>query len=183
MVSEYKTTNPELAILGLIAEKSVYGYEVEQIVEQRGMRQWTEIGFSSIYHILNKLKTIGVLSDEVQSTGSRPARRVFRITHAGMRVLQDEIRRRLSSPRAHSSDMDLVLANWMLLPQSEILAGLRAQRQYLALRLELVQAKWQSDRQYASFPPSVNELFDHTCHNLKAEIEWLETCLSRYTEK
>lgn len=183
MISEYRITNPELAVLGLIAEKPVHGYEVEQIVEQRGMRQWTEIGFSSIYHILNKLETAGLLSDEIQSAGSRPARRVFYITSLGMGVLQDEIRRRLSSPRPHSGDMDLVLANWMLLPQAEIIEGLREQRQHLALRLEQVQAKWQSDRQDASFPPHINELFDHTCHNLKAEIEWLEACLSRFAHK
>ena len=182
MISEYKITNPELAILGLIAEKPIHGYEVEQLVESRGMRQWTEIGFSSIYHILNKLAANGLLSSETQATGSRPARRIFHITPHGTKILLDEVRLRLASPRPHSGDMDLAIANWIILPQSEIIAGLRNQHQVLSRRLEQAQAKWKSDRQDAHFPPHVNDLFDHSCHLLKAEIEWLEGCLDRFNQ-
>jgi DNA-binding PadR family transcriptional regulator len=183
MISEYKTTNSELAILGLIAEKPVHGYEVEQIVEQRGMRQWTDIGFSSIYHILNKLEKNGLLRDEIQAAGARPARRIFHLTSLGKDVLLNEIHRRLSSPRVHSSDMDLVLANWMLFPQDVIITGLREQRQYLAQRLEQVRAQWENDLRESNFPLPINELFDHTCHALKTEIEWLDACLHRHTNQ
>ena len=49
-------TNAELAILSLVAEQPRHGYEIENVIEQRGMRAWTEIGFSSIYYILKKLE-------------------------------------------------------------------------------------------------------------------------------
>ena len=49
-------TNAELAILSLIGEKPRHGYDIEQVIEVRGMRDWTEIGFSSIYYILRKLE-------------------------------------------------------------------------------------------------------------------------------
>jgi DNA-binding PadR family transcriptional regulator len=42
-------TNAELAILSLVAEQPRHGYEIEQVIEEREMREWTEIGFSSIY--------------------------------------------------------------------------------------------------------------------------------------
>ena len=48
MTQEYQLTNPECAILGLVAEGPRYGYQIDQIVTARGMRRWTEIGFSSI---------------------------------------------------------------------------------------------------------------------------------------
>ena len=38
-------THAEFAILSLIAEAPRHGYEIEQTIEQRGMRDWTEIGF------------------------------------------------------------------------------------------------------------------------------------------
>ena len=49
-------TNAELAILSLIGESPRHGYEIEQVIEARGMREWTEIGFSSIYYLLKKLE-------------------------------------------------------------------------------------------------------------------------------
>jgi DNA-binding PadR family transcriptional regulator len=37
-----------LTLLGLLAEKPRHGYELEEVIIARGMRDWTEIGFSSI---------------------------------------------------------------------------------------------------------------------------------------
>jgi DNA-binding PadR family transcriptional regulator len=54
-------TNAELAVLSLIAEQPRHGYDIEQIIEARGMRDWTEIGFSSIYYLLNKLEEAGMI--------------------------------------------------------------------------------------------------------------------------
>jgi DNA-binding PadR family transcriptional regulator len=54
-------TNAKLAILSLIAEEPRRGYDIEQIIEARGMREWTEIGFSSIYSLLKKLETAGLV--------------------------------------------------------------------------------------------------------------------------
>ena len=42
-------TDAELAVLSLVAEQPCHGYEIEQVIEARGVREWTEVGFSSIY--------------------------------------------------------------------------------------------------------------------------------------
>ena len=65
-------TNTELAILGLVAEQPKHGYQIEQDIAARGMRDWTEIGFSSIYYVLNKLE-VGRMAG--QRGSSRPERR------------------------------------------------------------------------------------------------------------
>ena len=52
-------TEAELMILGLLAERPRHGYEIEEVIEARGMREWTAIGFSSIYYLLNKLEKGG----------------------------------------------------------------------------------------------------------------------------
>ncbi|HUV26505.1 MAG TPA: PadR family transcriptional regulator, partial [Anaerolineales bacterium] len=59
-------TNAELAILSLIAEQPRHGYDIEQVIEARGMREWTEIGFSSIYYLLNKLEKDGMIESHLQ---------------------------------------------------------------------------------------------------------------------
>ncbi len=43
-------------------ESPMHGYQIEQIIEERGMREWTPIGFSSIYYLLDKMKDKGWLA-------------------------------------------------------------------------------------------------------------------------
>jgi DNA-binding PadR family transcriptional regulator len=43
-----KLTDAELTVLGLVAEVPRHGYELEAIVAERGIREWTALGFSSI---------------------------------------------------------------------------------------------------------------------------------------
>ena len=70
-------TNAELAILSLIAEQPRHGYDIEQVIEARGMREWTEIGFSSIYYLLKKLEKDGLIESQLeQQEGKGPARKV-----------------------------------------------------------------------------------------------------------
>jgi len=106
-------TNVELAILGMVAERPKHGYQLEQDIELRGMRNWTEIGFSSIYYVLNKLEKSGWLVSEAAfepGTGG-PARKVYRLTTSGKAALHEAVRERLAHPRARNGDFELALAN------------------------------------------------------------------------
>ena len=77
-------TDAELAVMSLLAEKPMHGYQIEQIIEERGMREWTNIGFSSIYYILEKLRKIGWLKNVLESgEGKGPARQIFSLTNTG----------------------------------------------------------------------------------------------------
>ncbi|MCY7144283.1 PadR family transcriptional regulator, partial [Streptococcus gordonii] len=46
-----KTSLTEELILGLLAEQPRHGYQIEKLIEDREMRRWTEVGFSSIYYV------------------------------------------------------------------------------------------------------------------------------------
>src|SRR3970040_1003608 len=92
-------TNAELAILGLVLEKPRHGYEIEQVIEARGMREWTEVGFSSIYYILKKLETERLCRSQTErQSGRGPARRVYQITPAGEKAWREATRGALSGP-------------------------------------------------------------------------------------
>lgn len=41
-------TKTEMVILSLEVENPINSYEIDQILQQRGMREWTAIGFSFI---------------------------------------------------------------------------------------------------------------------------------------
>ena len=63
-----RLTDAELLLLGLVAEMPRHGYELDQVIQQRGMREWTQIGFSSIYFVLGKLEKLGLAAANTRST-------------------------------------------------------------------------------------------------------------------
>ena len=40
------TSLTEELILGILAEQPRHGYQIEKLIEERGMRKWTDVGFS-----------------------------------------------------------------------------------------------------------------------------------------
>src|SRR3972149_2439341 len=68
-------TAAELLLLGLVAEMPRHGYELDHVIEQRGMRQWTQIGFSSIYYVLGKLERLALVGGEKPAGGGGGAER------------------------------------------------------------------------------------------------------------
>jgi DNA-binding PadR family transcriptional regulator len=177
MTVSLEMTDVELAILGLIAEGPKYGYQIEGDIEQRGMREWTEIGFSSIYYVLNKLEKQNWLSSEMSVEGNRPARKIYSATPAGIQALRNAVKSCLSQPRLRSGDFDLALANLAVLSKDEIVTGLQSYRAMLVKRLAQVKAKWETDRQLG-LPPHIDRLFEHSVMRVSCELDWVSQYLN-----
>lgn len=199
-------TNTELAVLGLVAERPRHGYLIEQAIEERGFREWTEIGFSSIYYVLNKLEASGWLVSDLNAEplppeqvppeqaasagrGRRrgPARRVYRLTEAGRQVLRDAVWQRLSQPRPRTGDFDLALANLPALNPETVREGLAAYRADLRSRLLGLRAKYAFDKaaaaqQHRPLPPHVDLLFSRSIYLLESEIAWVAAALAAYQD-
>lgn len=73
-------TDAEFAILALVHEQERYGYEIDIVSNERGMHEWTAVGFSSIYYLLNKLAKKGLVSSRLKPAGCGAARKVYQIT-------------------------------------------------------------------------------------------------------
>jgi DNA-binding PadR family transcriptional regulator len=173
-------TNAELAILSLIVEQPRHGYEIEQVIEERGMRDWTEMGFSSIYYLLKKLEREGLLQGQLQQEAVRgPARKVYRITEHGQEVYRASVLDALSAPRRWYSSLLLGLASLPRVPPLEALAALEQYRESLAERLAAVRGRWESQR---PLPSHVEAMFDYSVTMIQAEKTWVEK-LIKETEK
>ena len=178
---ETTLTNSELTILGLVAEEPKYGYQIEQDIIQRGMREWTEVAFSSIYYILNKLEDRALLSSEKRSEGDRPARKVYTLTEQGWQIYREAVRIRLTNPRHRTDDFDLGLANMAALERAELLQAVRANQAALEERINKVRAKYASDGgEQLSLP--AKELFRHSLSIMAAELEWIEGLIERLSK-
>jgi DNA-binding PadR family transcriptional regulator len=171
-------TNAELAVLSLLGEQPRHGYEIESILEERGMRDWTEIGFSSIYYILKKLEGEGWIESRLEpAAGKGPARRVFTITPAGRGAWLEGILSALSEPRRCYSPFQLGLAYLPALPQEQALQALRRYREALAGQRRYVQGRYEASRE--RMPPHVNSMFDLSLTLIESELGWLEAFIRK----
>jgi DNA-binding PadR family transcriptional regulator len=175
-------TNAELAILSLIAEKPRHGYEIEQVIEQREMRNWTEVGFSSIYYLLKKLEEKGAVRGEIEpSRGQGPARRVYSLTPAGYDAYNRATIDALSAPSPPQSAFLLGLSNLMSIPTEEAIQALRQYKRKMTLRAEHLRARW--TRQEYRLPYHIHALFDLSMTLIDAELSWVTSFLHQLEEQ
>jgi len=164
-------TDAELAILTLVAEQPMHGYQIEQVIEQRGMREWTEVGFSSIYYLLKKLGREGLIEGQLEQAERGPARKVYYITPVGEQALRTSMIEALSVPQRQYSRFSLGLGNLPIVPPIEALRALNEYRDTLAARLENLHARWEEQKPLLYF---VDALFNHSETMITAELMWVE---------
>ena len=171
-----KLTNNECVILGLIAEEPCHGYQLEQKINDRGIREWTDIAFSSIYYLLKKLEDYGYCSAETMESSDRPAKNLYHISPAGFQVLSENIQLRLREPQVFSPDIAIALAFAALIDPAIVRKSLEVYRTELQKRYEAVQEKWRADQKYG-LPDSVHALFDRSLKLMHTELVWLDSNL------
>lgn len=160
--------NKETALLGLLIEGPKHAYQLEQDIEARGMREWTEIGFSSIYYLLNKAAEQGWVDARQAPSAQGPPRKVYTLTDQGRGALREAVARRLSAPEPYSGEFDLALAFLPILAAAEVDRALASNLQQLEADLTRVAA-----RRTPGLPPHVDALFSHSLNAMQAERDWL----------
>lgn len=165
-------TDAELIILSLVAERPQHGYEIQQVIESRKMRQWVGIGFSSVYYLLNKLEEEGLLHG--QSEASRPARKIYTLTDAGRNILQTTLTDRLSTPREPGNGFVLGMANLHHLRPEQVRHALDSYEAGLRARIADINHQRQNQTlDGMERPLQAIAVFDYSLHLLVAELEWL----------
>lgn len=159
----------ELVVLGALVERPRHGYDIEQVIEERGVRRWTDIGFSSIYYLLDKLTARG-LAEADDDRPSPKARRVARITDRGRRAAAADVRELLSDAGAPARSFLAGLAHSTLLPAHEVEEALRARLAGLDTRIGAVVAARTAQE---PLPAEARNVFSFSLSQLRAERSWL----------
>lgn len=166
----------ELAILGLLNESSVHGYELRKQLSLRlgGSRVFS---YGSVYPALRRLTRLGLIVEESESevTWSRRARRVYRITAEG----KERLTELLSRCDAHSWDDEsfrVHLAFFSRTPadaRMRILEGRRrcVEERREGLRAALARAGQQIDRY-------TRELHQLGLETTEREVRWLNELIA-----
>jgi DNA-binding PadR family transcriptional regulator len=167
-------TDAELTLLGLLVEQPRHGYELEEVITARGMREWTEIGFSSIYYLLAKLRERGLIEESGPPRGGRgKARKVYAPTQAGRRACAQAAESAIAEFRPVFPPILVGLANQPLIPTARLRAAL--DRRAMALDQRELAVR-EAAEAAADAPDFVRAIFDYSRGQLAAERAWL----SRY---
>ena len=173
--------NSELILLSLIAEKPRHGYEIEAVIEERGMRKWTDIAFSSIYAGLNRLVTQGYASAAAApATGRGPDRKVFSTTPAGLDALYAGVEHSLSEPSLGDQSFLFGLSCLPLLHREDARSALQA-------RLRALQEEFDTLSRHPAltvpgFPAHVTAMFTYSLSVIRANLVWLEDYIVTVSE-
>jgi len=177
-------TDAELTILSLVAEKPSMGHQIQESIDERGLREWLTIGFSSVYYILNKLEKQNLISSVLRPERRGPARKIYTISEAGRGVLQTAVSHLLSQPRSLGSGFELGLANIHALKPHQVYRELSYHRDDLKYQLTMVEKSWARHQKDGSqaVATHISALYTHSIAIMRAEIEWLEQFIIDWQE-
>ena len=173
-MDESRVTDADIVVLGLLAEQPRHGYDLEAVIQQRGIRVWTSLAFSSIYYVLNRLESRGWVFSEREGTNPR-GRRIYRLTPEGLRVCTDGTQRILTDATPQPAPVLIGMANSPLLPPDEVAAALNARRRSLAARRDDIA---QTRAAQEPLEPFVAAIFVHSDLALGAELAWIDHTLA-----
>jgi len=83
-------SHKQFVVLGLVAETPSHAYSINQRIEERGMRDWTAIGKSSIYRIMIELENTKLVEYYEEEVDHRK-RKVYTITDYGAKILKEKV--------------------------------------------------------------------------------------------
>ncbi len=126
-----KLTLNDITILGLLneEEKGVTGLQLENAIEQRGMRVWTNIGRSSVYYTLNKLQKsrYAMVETLIQQKDKKlpPVKKKFyKITELGRKELEKTVFMVLATHEKIVDPFDVAFAFSGVLTQEKLIDAL-----------------------------------------------------------
>jgi PadR family transcriptional regulator AphA len=76
----------EYAILGLLKDHPMHGYELFQYFQDGTLGQIVHLEMSQMYAFLKKLERLQYISAQLEQQGIRPPRKIFQLTEKGQEV-------------------------------------------------------------------------------------------------
>jgi DNA-binding PadR family transcriptional regulator len=191
MGNNYSLKHRAFVILGLVNEKMHEGgchpYDINKRIEERGMRDWTNIGInfslSTIYRKLELLEKKDLLESFEEEIDGR-IRKNYRITSYGYEILRNKVYEVLYN-YIGKKDEDFYVAFSMfpiLIPEEQIevfnhsLEAIKKHKQELEKMLADMLVN------FPKMPINVTGLFQHPIKILETDIEFFKMVLEKIKE-
>lgn len=175
----FALSHVEFILLTLLHEQAkCTGYQLNTLIDERGYRDWADIGTTSIYAGLKKLKAQGYVTSATDryKTGKGPKGVKFTLTPEGLAILQSETRQGLAMAREHGERFMLAMSALPVLADAEVVNALNQRKVFLQQDFDRIQQKYE---QQCPLPLHADLLFQYSLAAIKQEIAFTETMLTR----
>jgi DNA-binding PadR family transcriptional regulator len=169
-------TVPDLVLLSLLAERPMHGYQANEELERREVRDWAGISRPQVYYSLEKLKHRGLIrAKESSQPAEGPERQVFATTPCGRAALADALEREdWTTQRDRPAFLTWMALSWQ--------ARREATRRQIERRRAYLEKELAREKQVLR---SVYEEVGHGCHEavwmlalvieqFRTELRWLK---------
>ncbi|MFX1560927.1 MAG: PadR family transcriptional regulator [Promethearchaeota archaeon] len=190
-----------LAVLTILGGGAEYGYEVNNIIEKFGYREWVDLRFSSVYKALSELEKRGLVEGRKKDDSVRTSKKTYRLTRIGKSVLRKQITMCLTNPPRPKTLFDLGVASMSLLTREEVLEALKTYKSNQEKGLKFLQSNVRNfdnlERLRREAPESmvggvtveeydnienigaIRALFDRPATSVRCQIAWLESFINQ----
>jgi DNA-binding PadR family transcriptional regulator len=175
-----RITTPDLVVLSLLCEKPMHGYELNEELERRDVRDWADVSRPQVYYSLNKLERLGLLkrkSSKSESLG--PERITFTTTARGRTALMSGLE------GAHWAENRVVspFVTWLSLctfaNKDSIGTMIKTRRTFIVKELKREKETIVYLKQYKDvrMPALVlgRSMVEFAIQTFEIELEWLDT--------
>ncbi|HEV8089158.1 MAG TPA: PadR family transcriptional regulator [Actinomycetota bacterium] len=158
----------ELAILGLLKEQPMHGYQLNRELSEQLGGLW-RVSYGSLYPSLRRLERQGAITS-VQGTGAR-RKTVYAITPEGERLFLELLEETPQENQTEDARFRVRLAFFRYLPPETRVRLLERRRQALETRLADVKAHLRDDA--GTTDDYQRALLDHARAGTESDIAWL----------
>lgn len=173
----------KFGLLGLLARQAQHGYELRRTFEQLTGGFW-QLNQGQIYQSLLALEAEGFVRHTVEHDDAAPDRKVYDVTSAGRRALDDWLDNPTPRARPLRDELFIRLAVMADGPEEQLLDLISAHRGvYLERMAELTRAKNRvADDSEVALVARRDELameallLDAAIYHCEADLRWLDHC-------
>lgn len=173
-------------LLGLLQRGDLYGYEIARAMEAEPFRGRLAMSMAQLYAELHRMAGEGLIERAgVEAAEGRPAREVYRITHAGRDALAQALRTAWAAVEPERTPLDIAALFVDALPEEDVVQALRErirrldeERSQLERRLAR-EAELARETGSAGVRSMVVDLLERMRLRVDAERQWTRDLVAR----
>ncbi len=174
----YELNHREFIILGLISEMPSHAYNINQRIEDRGMRAWTNIGKSSVYSDLANLEKAGLVAYHNEEKDNR-IRKVYTINEQGSKRLENKVYNILSEFTGRDENFYVAFSLLPILTRELQIKAINTSMTKIRYHITELEKMLEKN---SKMPLNVRGLFVHPIRILETDLKFLEWVLKEIKE-
>ncbi|MCP4537459.1 MAG: DUF4388 domain-containing protein [Chloroflexi bacterium] len=164
-------TKNDLLVLGLLLDRPMHGYEINQYVQAEDVTAWFSISTAAIYYSLNKLRRQNLIS-ETRTRSGGAEKSVYHVTEQGREQFFAGMEKSLASEEPIRSEYDLGIFLLNKLPQDRALELLEKRLNFLRQWGDTLVQTLEQERANGGQPLRL-AILEHADACARMEVEWL----------